>query len=201
MKDRTYTDLFSLITALAGVSNFTTQEQTHILNFVNRRAYEAYKLSQAWARFLVVGEERTLSSQFVPYTELGKDNIQEFIRIHRKKPFVNYSREEYQFYVDSNGANILNISNTSDTTVFVTYKKEFSVYNTSSTDVPEEWFYFLAHAVYSDFLKMDGQNEKSQIEEASANKYLASEMEDVNVISNNNTIFGKISTHNTRQAR
>ena len=38
MEVKTYTDLKALIQALAGVSSFTTEEDTKILSFVNRRA-------------------------------------------------------------------------------------------------------------------------------------------------------------------
>ena len=65
MQVKSYTDLKALIQALAGVSSFTSEENTKILSFVNRRAAEAYNLSPSWARYLVESEERTLSSFLV----------------------------------------------------------------------------------------------------------------------------------------
>ena len=83
MQDRTYTDLKALIQALAGVSSFTTEEDTKIVNFVNRRASQAYNMSPSWSRYLVVSEERTISTaNTIPYTQTSKNNISEFIRIH-----------------------------------------------------------------------------------------------------------------------
>jgi hypothetical protein len=63
MQERTYSDLLTLIRSLAGVGGFTTEEQTSILSFVNRRASEAYNMSQSWPRYLVVGEERAIELQ------------------------------------------------------------------------------------------------------------------------------------------
>ena len=108
MQVKSYTDLKALIQALAGVSSFTTEEDSKILSFVNRRAAEAYNVSPSWARYLVVSEERTITTaNTIPYTQSPKDDIGEFIRIHRKQAFLNNSSLEYDFYVDSSGANIL----------------------------------------------------------------------------------------------
>ena len=145
--------------------------------------------------------------QFIPYKEaltssgdVGRDNIGEFLKIHRKKAYLNNSSVEYDFFVDSKGANILNIVNTSDTSAFVTYKKELPQYTITSTDIPGEWFFFIAHASYADFLRMEGQTEKSLIEEETAQKYLALELEKIDNMSNNN-VFNRFSTHGTRQSR
>jgi len=61
MQVKSYTDLKALIQALAGVSSFTTEEESKILSFVNRRAAEAYNLSPSWARYLVESEERNIA--------------------------------------------------------------------------------------------------------------------------------------------
>ena len=152
MQNKSYTDLKALIQALAGVSSFTTEEDSKILSFVNRRAAEAYNLSPSWARYLVISEERTLTSgNIIPYTQSPKDHIGEFIRIHRTQAFQKNSALEYDFYVDANGANILNITNDNDLTAFVTYKKELPTFTADSTDFPLEFFYFVAHAAYADF--------------------------------------------------
>jgi len=194
--------LKELIQALAGVSSFTTEEDSKILSFVNRRAAEAYNLSPSWARYLVVSEERTITTaNTIPYTETPKDDIGEFIRIHRKQAFLNDSSLEYDFYVDSNGANILNIVNTEDTSAFVTYKKELAAFTADSTDIPLEFFYFVAHAAYADFLRMDGQHGKALTEEQIAKNYLDIELEKIDIRNNNNSINHKFSTYVNRQSR
>ena len=320
MQVKTYTDLKALIQALAGVSSFTTEEDTKILSFVNRRAAEAYNLSPSWARYLVESEERTLSSflvsgytadeynglfykygddangnavyvrtqklndatrggtgyvfntssktwaflggsysrdvetgvvtfsgaatiniqrdtsieyenpwdvvwaqvdgglpqlarvQAVAYTELvpgytssdavvDRETIGEFIRIHRKKAFLNESALEYDFFVNNDGANVLNVANGEDGVVYVTYKKPFTEFTTSSTDIPQEFFYFIAHAAYADFLRMDGQHGKALTEEQLAQSFLDIELEKIDIRSNNNSINRKFSTYVNRQSR
>jgi predicted small secreted protein len=202
MQIKTYTDLKALIQALAGVSSFTTEEDSKILSFVNRRAAEAYNLSPSWARYLVVSEERTITTaNTIPYTQATKNDIGEFIRIHRKQAFLNDSSLEYDFYVDSNGANILNIVNTEDTSAFVTYKKELAPFTETSEDIPLEFFYFVAHAAYADFLRMDGQHGKALTEEQIAKNYLDIELEKIDIRNNNNSINHKFSTYVNRQSR
>ena len=202
-KNKSYTELKALIEALAGISSFTSDEDTKIKNLVNRRASQAYNTSPSWPRYLVVGEERTMTTdtQIVPYTQTDKNNIGEFIRIHRKEPFKNNSAIEYDFFVDSNGANVLNIANTEDSSVFVTYKKELSTFDENSTDIPGEFFHYLAHATYADFLRMDGQHGKALTEEKQANEYLDLELEKIDLRSNNNSINKKFSTYVNRQRR
>jgi hypothetical protein len=127
MQERTYSDLLTLIRSLAGAGGFTAEEQTSILSFVNRRASEAYNMSQSWPRYLVVGEERAIDSSpasTIPYAEAGKNTIYEWIRIHRTQPFLRQSALEFDFYVDSNGAHILNLTTADASSAFVTYKKE-----------------------------------------------------------------------------
>ncbi len=204
MQDRSYTDLFTLIRSLIGAGSLTTEEQSSIESFVNRRAHEAYQTSQSWPRYLVVGEERAISTspaQTVPYTESGKTTIFEFLRIHRSQPSLNLSAHEFDFYVDADGAHILNITTEDATGAFVTYKKALPIFTSSSTDIPGEFFFFIAHSAYADFLRLDGQTDKALTEEQVAQTYLAMELERVDLMNNNNNLFKKFSTHGTRQSR
>lgn len=203
MTSRTYSDFYTLVKALAGVSDFTTAEQDSILSLANRRFREAYDLSLVWPRYLVVGEARTIDTdQIIPYAQSGLDNVAEFIRIHRTQPFLNYSAAEYEFFVDSYGAHIQNIFNTSDVTAYVTYKKNWDgPYTATSTTLPDEFFYYAAHATYADFLRMDGQVDKAVAEEQNASNYLAIQLNKVETQRNNNIISRRISTHLSRQNR
>ena len=150
--------------------------------------------------------------QAVSYTELvpgfsssdpvvDRQTIGEFIRIHRKKAFLNESALEYDFFVNNDGANILNVSNGEDGVVYVTYKKPFTEFTVSSTDIPLEFFYFVAHAAYADFLRMDGQHGKALTEEQLAQNFLDIELEKIDIRSNNNSINHKFSTYVNRQSR
>ena len=202
MQTKTYSDLYNLVQALSGVGSFTAEEKLNILQFVNRRAFEAYRTSPSWPRYLVIGEERTLGTDgLVPYAQTGLNDISDFQRIYRSQPFLRNSVSEYEFYVDSNGAHVLNIVTTDSTSVFVNYQKELSTFNEESTDIPYEFFFYLAHAAYSDFLRMDGQTDKAMAEEQVAGTYLALELEKIDLRSNNNTINKKFSTYVNRQSR
>ena len=202
---KSYSDFFELVRSLAGVDSFTTDETADILRFANRRLYEAYSASQMWTPYLVVGEERAIdpTPQVVPFIQTSPplNEIAEFQRIHRDQPFLNTGTMEYNFYVDHSGAHIMNLGNTNSDSVFVTYKRNFVDFTTSSTDIPTEFFYFGAHATYADFLRMDGQTSKAIEEENNASTYLATELEKLDIISNNNTIRRKFTTYVSTQSR
>jgi len=201
MQTNTFTSLYDLVSALAGVE-FTPIEQTKMTGLINRRLYEAYSASNAWPRYSVVGESRLLSGGVIPFTETGKATIADFQRIHKTQPFVNYSAIEYEFYVDANGAHILNTVDSSATSLYVTYKSVWDgPFDISSTTVPSEHYYFAAHAAYSDFLRMDKQVDKAMAEEQVATGYLAMEVSKAENQRNNNIVSRRISTHNSRQFR
>lgn len=147
----------------------------------------------------------------IPYTQTGKTNIGSFNRIFRKQAFLNQSAIEYEFFVDFTGANVLNIASTNDNSAFVSYKKEFTPFTVtgstvaeftdSTVEVPAEFFAYLAHATYADFLRMDGQTDKAFAEENTASVSLALELEKIDIISNNNTVNKRFSTYVNRQSR
>ena len=157
------------------------------------------------------GTPLIVDKQLIPYAQTGKNTIGSFNRIHRKKAFLNQSAVEYDFFVDFDGANILNITSTTDNSAFVTYKKQFTPFSVtgstvadftgSTVEVPAEFFAYLAHATYADFLRMDGQTDKAFAEENTATVALALELEKVDIISNNNTVNKRFSTYVNRQSR
>jgi hypothetical protein len=151
--------------------------------------------------------EETIEKSDSSLTFTSKTTIGTFNRIHRKKSFLNNSSIEYDFYVDFTGANILNVTSSTDNSAFVTYKQQFtpfdvtSGYGDSTVEVPGEFFAYLAHATYADFLRMDGQTEKAFAEEQRAEISLALELEKIDIISNNNTVNKRFSTYVNRQSR
>ena len=94
-----------------------------------------------------------------------------------------------------------------DTFAFVTYKKKFvpfttsSDYTTSTEEVPGEFFQYIAYGTYADFLRMDGQHNKAQLEDQNAEFALAQQLERLDAIMNNNFINTKFSTYVSRQSR
>jgi len=148
----------------------------------------------------VSGTPLVVDKQLIPYAETSKNTIGEFLKVYRKQAFLNDSSLEYDFFVDSSGANVLNVANATDSAAFVTYKKQLPQYTITSIDIPSEWFFFIAHGAYADFLRMEGKVEQSMAEEGVAQGYLAQELEKVDNMSNNN-VFRRFSTHGTRQSR
>ncbi len=151
-----------------------------------------------------------VQKQSIPYVgtySRGEVNtIGDFQRIHKQKPFLNNSASEYDFSVDFEGANILNILNTDENVAYVTYKKQFtpftvnSDYYNSTVEVPSEFFNYIAHAAYADFLTLQGKVELAQAESVVAEKYLDLELEKLSNINSTNTL-SRISTHLSRQSR
>jgi hypothetical protein len=160
--------------------------------------------------------------QVVPYEDVHESNnsstvrvlreqIIDFIRIHKDQAFLNQSTTEYDFYADSDGANILNITSGTHK-VFVTFKKRIDPQNNPSkgvlissysigNSVPGEFFNYIAHGTYADFLRMDGQHDKAAFEEQKADMFLATELERIDIINNNNSLNHKFSTYVNRSIR
>ncbi len=106
-KDYT-TDLLPLIKSLCGVE-FANLELPRIKAMVNSRAKRAYRASNFWPRFLVVGEERDVTNGYVPWTQAGLDSVDTFVIIHRSAPYIADSAQNFDFYVDFTGAKILQV--------------------------------------------------------------------------------------------
>lgn len=285
MTNRTYSDLFALIQALSGVENFTSNEQTNILNFVNRRIYQAYRQSQTWPRYVVGAQARPVSNgaiatTFTPsakaissasrsgttvtvvctaavdfasgmyvtvsslsgtvnpngnyhvsgvstttltndtftydlasgtgtetYTGTGSviadavPEIDSFNRIWSSNPLLLNSAIEYEFYVDSDGAHVINNYNNLNGFWVGFIKKWGGPFTTASTDIPGEFFEYAAHSAYADFLRMDGQIDKAIAEENIAQQYLLVELDKAEGQRNNNALYRRISTYVSRQSR
>jgi hypothetical protein len=180
MQTKSYTnDLLPLVKALCGVE-FATVELPRIRAMVNRRAKRAYRASNYWTRFLKIGEERTVTNNLIPFTQSGLDSIDTFLRIHKQNPYQTASVQEFDIMVTASGATII-AGTLAPTSAWVTYKKQFTdTYGDGTggtTDtVPDEWFEYLAHGTYSDFMRAEGQQEKAAIADQEALDILQDEL-------------------------
>lgn len=201
--DVTFLEVKNAFQSIAGLESLTAADEFFLVNSLNRAVSRAYNESNSWPRYLVVGEERTIQTgQVVPYAEGGKNTIGEFIRIHRDQPFLNNSSLEFEFYVDSNGAHIMNISTTDASSAYITYKKELITgFNQDSTDIPGEFVDYIIYTALSDFYTGDGQTEKAALAAAQADLMLDREIFRVDKKMNNNTVNKRFSTYVSRQAR
>lgn len=177
MTTKTYTELLDMIKSLCGVE-FATIELGRINALVNRRAKRAYRASNNWPRFITVGEQRTVTSKNVPYAQAGLDTIGTFLKIQAVAPYTTASPQDYNFYVDSAGAKL--ITSATPANAFVTYKKILADTYGETTGlqiaVPSEWFDYIAHGVYSDYLRAEGQQEKSIAADQEASLILEDEL-------------------------
>lgn len=177
MTTKTYTELLDMIKSLCGVE-FATIELGRINALVNRRAKRAYRASNNWPRFITVGESRTVTSRNVPYTQVGLETVGTFLKIQAVAPYTTASPQDYNFYVDSAGAKL--ITSATPANAFVTYKKILADTYGETTGlqsaVPAEWFDYIAHGVYSDYLRAEGQQEKSLAADQEAAMILEDEL-------------------------
>ena len=196
---------------LLDVTTAGTTRYTELSNSTSPSAFP-YEVS-AWSATLgASGVPQITQKQSIPYVGGGDGPgdigpIGDFQRIHKQKAFLNNSALEYDFSVDFEGANILNIVNNDSKVAYVTYKKQFtpftvtSDYYNSTVEVPAEFFNYIAHAVYADFLRVQNRQDQAMAEEQVAQTYLDLELEKIDIRANNNTINKRFSTYVNRQAR
>ena len=178
MQTKTYAELFALIQALCGVV-FASIETPRIKALINRRALRAYRSSNYWTRFLKIGEERVVSSSVIPYSEGSLSSIDTFLRVYKQAPYIASSVQEYDIMVTSAGATLI-CGDLNPSEAFVTYKAQLSdTYGDGSGEVstiPAEWYQYIAHGTYADYLRAEGQQEKSVIADQEAEMLLQDEL-------------------------
>jgi hypothetical protein len=178
MQTKTYAELFALIQALCGVV-FASIETPRIKALINRRAMRAYRASNYWTRFLKIGEERIVSSSVIPYSESGLSSIDTFLRVYKQAPYIASSVQEYDIMVTAGGATLV-CGDLNPSEAYVTYKAQLSdTYGDGSgesTTIPAEWYQYMAHGTYADYLRAEGQQEKSVIADQEAELLLQDEM-------------------------
>jgi len=128
-------------------------------------------------------------------------DVEVFVRLHDRNPVSGTGGNEYDFFVDTNGSNP--IGNSPELEGFwVTYKAIWDgPYTNASDNIPQEWFYYAAHATYADFLRMDGQTDRALAEETIAQMYLDTELTKADKQRNMNNLFRRFSTYTSRQFR
>lgn len=115
----------------------------------------------------------------IPYDETDKDAIDTFLRIFVQKPYRKASAQEFDYYVTSDGAELV-AGDLNPLTAFVTYKKQLTDFYGDNTgeiaDIPAEWFHYLAHGTYADWLKAEGQQDKAALADQEAEAVLQDEL-------------------------
>lgn len=188
---REYSELVTLVEGLCGSDDLSTSELARIKAFANRRARKAYRETDYWPAWLVSGEERQISSAGVlPTTESGLDTVDTLLRLHASAPFGSAQAGEYQtWHAYGSSFKVTGYIIQDHSTevgaygIFATYKKAMSItYGTGggeTSDVPEEWWEYMAQGAYADWLRSEGQTEKAVVEEAIAADLLNQQLEKV----------------------
>jgi hypothetical protein len=206
MQTRTYDELYELIQALCGVT-FASIEEPRIRALVNRRASKAYKASNYWTRFLLVGEEVLVTSGTILYSDqVSGEKIDTFLRIYKTRPYQSLGVNEHEFVVTSLGARLINYDSEEATgTAYVTAKTQLlDKYGNGSgytQSVPREWFEYLAHGTYADYLRAEGQQEKAALADQEANEILLDELMKLDEQHTQTIISNRISTNANMQYR
>ena len=198
----THAAIVERVSALSGNGTFDATKSAWLTSLINRRGSMAYEATDFWPRYLVVGQSRTITSNYVPYVQATLDTIDTFLRIHKTyQPFNLYSSIEFEYYVDGLGAHV--IADTSGTSsAYVTYKKAWDgPYSSGSTNIPGEWFDYLAQGVLADYLRQDGQTEKAQSEEKIADEILQNQLMKTDVTRSVGVLSHRISTNLSRAYR
>ena len=116
---------------------------------------------------------------YVPYSETGKSSVDTFLRIFKQAPYISSSVQEFDFTVTAEGATLV-AGDLNPSTAFLTYKAQFSdTYGDGAgetSSVPAEWFQYLAHGTYADYLRAEGQQEKAAVADAEAEALLTEEL-------------------------
>jgi hypothetical protein len=203
MQTKTYSELYTLIQSLCGVI-FADIEKPRIRSLVNRRAERAYRASNYWTRFLHIGEERDVVSNVVSFTQTGSDSIDTFLRIFKQQPYQSSSVQEFDFMVTSSGATLV-AGSLDPTSAWVTYKARlddtYGDQTGDTTTVPKEWFEYIAHGTYADYLRAEGQQEKAAVADAEAIDILTDELMRLDEQGTQNVISNRISTNANQQIR
>lgn len=120
-----------------------------------------------------------LANSTVPYSETGRNSVDTFLRIFKEKPYRTSSVQEYDYYVTASGAELV-AGDLNPLTAFATYKRQFTDFygdnNGEIADIPAEWFHYLAHGTYADWLKAEGQQEKAALADQEAEAVLQDEL-------------------------
>lgn len=203
MQTRLYSDLIALIQAMLGGS-LAIAEIARLKMLINRRLQKAYRASNYWPRYLVIGEARTVASGIIGYTQASLSSIDTFLRIYVADPLVNPGSQEYSFTVTSAGARLI-YDNTAPTSAYVTYKAQAAVvYGDGpgeTSDVPYEFFNYIAQGVYSDWLKGEGLQDRAAIADQEANEILQDELMRIDEQHTQTIIANRVGTHTNMQTR
>ena len=116
---------------------------------------------------------------YLPYTQTGLSSVDTFLRAHKQAPYVTASVQEYDIMVTADGATLV-VGDLNPATAFLTYKAQLTdTYGDGANEtsaIPAEWYQYLAHGTYADYLRAEGQQEKAALADQEAEGLLQEEL-------------------------
>jgi hypothetical protein len=141
---------------------------------------------------------------YVPYTETGKSSVDTFLRFFRRAPYISSSVQEFDYTVTAEGATLV-AGDLNPSTAFLTYKAQFAdTYGDGAgetSSVPAEWFQYLAHGTYADYLRAEGQQEKAALADQEAEALLTEELIRLDENHTSGFVSNRIRTNSNMQLR
>jgi hypothetical protein len=141
---------------------------------------------------------------YVPYSETGKSSVDTFLRIFKQAPYISSSVQEFDFTVTAEGATLV-AGDLNPSTAFLTYKAQFTdTYGDGAgetSSVPAEWFQYLAHGTYADYLRAEGQQEKAALADQEAEALLTEELIRLDENNTSGFVSNRIRTNANMQLR
>ena len=171
LQNSTLQELRDLTFALIGREYANTSASyARITSLWNYAAQKAYRATNYWERYLVIGDERKVESgNRIPQEESGRNTIDTYLQIYSSDPKL-VRNNGYKFVVNSSGATItakegssvsglyenpnndsfyLQPNDNDEPVAFVTYKKKLDVnigkQQGGNTEIPAEFMPYMAH--------------------------------------------------------
>jgi len=170
--------IIGFLTGRGGVGTYTISTANAIITSRTFKSFTASEYFIATSAGAGTGTVR-LADSTIPYTQTGLSPVDTFLRVFKQAPYAASSVQEFDYTVTSGGAKLVS-GDLNPLTAFVTYKAQLTdVYGDNTgevSDVPAEWFQYLAHSTYSDYLRAEGQQERASIAAAEADLVLQDEL-------------------------
>ena len=168
----------AFITGTGGVGTYTVSPNQGTVTIISMGAFTAGTYFTATGAGTGTGTVFPALG-YVPYSETGKSSVDTFLRFFKQAPYISSSVQEFDFTVTAEGATLV-AGDLNPSTAFLTYKAQFAdTYGDGAgetSSVPAEWFQYLAHGTYADYLRAEGQQEKAALADQEAEALLTEEL-------------------------
>lgn len=182
---------------VSGLSGTVSPNITATLTGVSRTTVDNDTITYEVDTELTTTETYTGTATVTP---VAIDDMDSVIRTWDGSPRSAAHAREFDFVAESGGWTPIQGSLGYEG-FWVQYKKQWDgPYLSTATAIPREFFSYAAQAVYADFLRMEGQNDRALAEEQVAGAILSLEVSKAENAMNN-TAYRSIKTHGSTQSR